>query len=40
MKAAKNVLTSYMGSEKYILIDFAKHLSFSELQKNSKVANV
>ena len=26
-----------MGSEKYILLDFAKYLSFSELQKNSKL---
>ena len=29
-----------MGSEKYILLDFAKHPSFSEVQKNSKVVNV
>ena len=29
-----------MGSEKYILLDFAKYLSFSEVQKNSKVVNV
>ena len=29
-----------MGSEKYILLDFAKHLSLSELQKNSQVVNV
>ena len=29
-----------MGSEKYNLLDFAKHLSFSEVQKNSKVFNV
>ena len=29
-----------MGSEKHILLDFAKHLSFSEVQKNSKVVNV
>ena len=28
-----------MGSEKYILLDFAKYLSFSEVQKNSKVVN-
>ena len=29
-----------MGCEKYILLDFAKYLSFSEVQKNSKVVNV
>ena len=29
-----------MGSEKYILLDFPKYLSFSEVQKNSKVVNV
>ena len=29
-----------MGSKKYILLDLAKHLSFSEVQKNSKVINV
>ena len=29
-----------MGSEKYILLDFAKCLSFSEVQNNSKVVNV
>ena len=29
-----------MGSEKYILLDLAKHPSFSEMQKNSKVVNV
>ena len=29
-----------IGSEKYILLDFAKYLSFSEVQKNSKVVNV
>ena len=26
-----------MGSEKYILLNFAKYLSFSEEQKNSKL---
>ena len=29
-----------MDSEKYILLDFAKYLSFSEAQKNNKVVNV
>ena len=29
-----------MDSEKYTLLGFAKHLSFSEVQKNSKVVNV
>ena len=29
-----------MSSEKYILLDFAKYLSFSEVQKNSKIVNV
>ena len=29
-----------MGSEKYIVLDFAKRLSFSGVQKNSRVANV
>ena len=29
-----------MGSEKNILLNFAKHLSFSEVQKNSKIVNV
>ena len=29
-----------MGSEKYILLDFAKYISFSEVQKNSEVVNV
>ena len=29
-----------MGSEKSIPLDFAKYLSFSEAQKNSKVVNV
>ena len=29
-----------MGSEKYTLLDFAKYLSFSEVQKNSKDVNV
>ena len=29
-----------MDSEKYILLDFAKYLSFSEVQKNNKVVNV
>ena len=28
-----------MGSEKYILLDFAKYLSFPEVQNNSKVVN-
>ena len=28
-----------MVSEKYILLDFAKNLSFSEVQKNSKIVN-
>ena len=28
-----------MGSEKNILLDFAKHLSFSKVQKNSKFVN-
>ena len=28
------------SSEKYILLDFAKYLSFSEVQKNIKVVNV
>ena len=29
-----------MGIKKYILLDFAKHLSFVEVQKTSKVVNV
>ena len=29
-----------MGSEKYVLLDFAKYPSLSEVQKNSKVVNV
>ena len=29
-----------MGSEKYILLDLAKYLSFSEVKKNNKVVNV
>ena len=29
-----------MGSEKYILLDLAKYLSFSEVQKNIKFANI
>ena len=29
-----------MSSEKYNLLDFTKYLSFSEVQKNSKVVNV
>ena len=29
-----------MGIEKYILLDFAKYLSFLEVQKNIKVVNV
>ena len=29
-----------MRSEKYIPLDFAKYLSFLEVQKNSKVVNV
>ena len=28
-----------MGSENYILVDFAKYVSFPEVQKNSKVVN-
>ena len=42
---ARNVLIEKkknrdIGSKKYILLDLAKHLSFSEVQKNSKVINV
>ena len=29
-----------MVSEKYILLDFTKYISFSEVQKNSEVVNV
>ena len=40
IKKKKKKKTRDMGSEKYVLLDFAKYPSFSEVQKNSKVVNV